>query len=69
MSHRTGAPLERGGDGSSEVPVARHPTLALGRSTKHALHTERLQQREAQDVFDIPTTRGNARTLTPKRLL
>ena len=38
MSHRTGAPLERGGGGGSEVLAVCHLTLALGRSSKHALH-------------------------------
>ena len=34
----TGAPLERGGGGGSKVLAVCHPTLALGRSSKHALH-------------------------------
>ena len=38
MSHRAGAPLERGGSGGSEVLAECHPTLALGRSSKHAFH-------------------------------
>ena len=38
MSHRTGAPIERGGGGGSKVLAVCHPTLALGRSSKHALH-------------------------------
>ena len=38
MSHRTGAPLERGRGGGSKVLAVCHPTLALGRSSKHALH-------------------------------
>ena len=38
MSHRTGAPLECGGGGGSKVLAVCHPTLALRRSSKHALH-------------------------------
>ena len=38
MSHRTGAPLERGGGGGTEVLAVCYLTLALGRSSKHALH-------------------------------
>ena len=37
-SHRAGAPLERGGSGGIEVLADCHPTLALGRSSKHAFH-------------------------------
>ena len=37
----------------SETPL---PTLALSRSAKLALHRA-LEQREAHDVFDIPTTK------------
>ena len=40
----------------SETPL---PTLALGRSAKRAPCTERLELREAHDVFnnDMPTTK------------
>ena len=48
MSHRTGAPLERGGGGSTEVIAVCHPTLALGRSSKHALHRASRAARSAR---------------------
>ena len=38
LTRVTGAPLERGGGGGSKVLAVCHPTLALGRSSKHALH-------------------------------
>ena len=48
MSHRTGAPLERGGGGGSKVLAVCHPTLALGRSSKHALHRASRAARSAR---------------------
>ena len=56
MSHRTAAPLERGGGGGTEVLVVCHPTLALGRIAKLSLYRA-LEQREAHDFLDIPTTK------------
>ena len=48
MSHRAAAPLERGGGGGTEVLVVCHPTLALGRSSKHALHRASRAARSAR---------------------
>ena len=48
LSHRAGAPLERGGSGGSEVLAACHPTLALGRSSKHAFHRASRAARSAR---------------------
>ena len=55
MSHRTGAPLERGGGGGSKVLAVCHPTLALGCGARSTPCTEPLEQRAAHDFFDIPT--------------
>ena len=48
MSHRTGAPLERGGGGGSKVLAVCHPSLDLGRSSKHALHRASRAARSAR---------------------
>ena len=66
MSHRTGAPLERGGGGGSKVLAVCHPTLALGRSSKHALHrasraarsTRRLRHPHSPQETTCAVTRG-----------
>ena len=66
MSHRTGAPLERGGGGGSKVLAVCHPTLALRRSSKHALHrasraagsTRRLRHPHSPQETTCAVTRG-----------
>ena len=66
MSHRTGAPLERGGGGGSKVLAVCHPTLALCRSSKHALHrasraarsTRRLRHPHSPQETTCAVTRG-----------
>ena len=48
VSHRAGAPLKRGGGGGSEVLAACSPILALGRSSKQALHRASREARSAR---------------------
>ena len=63
MSHRTGAPLERGGGGGTEVLAVCYPTLALGRSSKHALHRTSRAARSARRLrHPHPTPGDNVRS-------
>ena len=56
MSHRTGAPLERGRGGGSKVFAVCHLTLAASAGARSTPCTEPLEQRAAHNFyFDIPT--------------
>ena len=64
VGHHAGAPLEHGRGGGSDFLAVCHPTLALGRSLKHALRRASRAARSARRLRHPPPPRDNARKLT-----